>query len=278
MDELHGALMELVLMTLFVFFGCTAAIAAQFAAGAGVTAGVDVLLISFAFGFMILVLVSGFGSVSGGHINPAVTLALMMAKVCEVKRGIYYMVAQFAGALLGALLCYGATYGLSTSTIPIGAERPLSSAPGTPPYGLGVTTLNPWVSQLSGFILEMMGTILLCMTVLMVAVHKGNPFSPMAPHPIGFAVFVAHLALVPFTGCGINPARTFGPAVVAAVAGHQGAWGSWSWIYFVGPFSGSAVSVAIYHLFKSFKHFEERLEEDMTGKQQVGNKVGADSA
>ncbi len=278
MDELHGALMELVLMTLFVFFGCTAAIAAQFAAGAGVTAGVDVLLISFAFGFMILVLVSGFGSVSGGHINPAVTLALMMAKVCEVKRGIYYMVAQFAGALLGALLCYGATYGLSTSTIPIGAERPLSSAPGTPPYGLGVTTLNPWVSQLSGFILEMMGTILLCMTVLMVAVHKGNPFSPMAPHPIGFAVFVAHLALVPFTGCGINPARTFGPAVVAAVAGHQGAWGSWSWIYFVGPFSGSAVSVAIYHLFKSFKHFEERLEEDKTGNQQVGNKVGADSA
>ncbi len=273
MDELHGAMLELVLMTLFVFFGCTAAIAAQFAAGSGATAGVDVLLISFAFGFMILVLVSGFGSVSGGHINPAVTLALMLAKVCEVKRGIYYMVAQFAGALLGALLCYGATYGLSTT--PIGL-KPLSLAPGTPPYALGVTTLSPYVSQLSGFILEMMGTILLCMTVLMVAVHKGNPFSPMAPHPIGFAVFVAHLALVPFTGCGINPARTFGPAVVAAVAGHEGAWGSWSWIYFVGPFTGSAVSVAIYHIFKSFKHFEERLEEE--GKQQVGNKVGADSA
>ncbi len=277
MDELHGAVLELVLMTLFVFFGCTAAIAAQFAAGAGLTAGVDVLLISFAFGFMILVLVSGFGSVSGGHINPAVTLALMMAKVCEVKRGIFYMLAQFAGALLGALLCWGATYGLSTSTTPIGAAGPLSRAPGNPPYGLGVTTLNPWVSQLSGFILEMMGTVLLCMTVLMVAVHKGNPFSPMAPHPIGFAVFVAHLALVPFTGCGINPARTFGPAVVAAIAGHEGAWGSWSWIYFIGPFTGSAVSVAIYRVFKGFKHFEERLEEQQPGTE-VGNKVGADSA
>ncbi len=261
-------------MTLFVFFGCTSAIAAQFAAGSGATAGIDVLLISFSFGFMILVLVSGFGSVSGGHINPAVTLTLMLVKVCEIKRGVFYMVAQFLGAVLGALLCYGATYGLSSSTIPTDG-KPLLSPPGTPPYALGVTTLNPWVSQLSGFILEMMGTVLLCMTVLMVAVHKGNPFSPMAPHPIGFAVFVAHLALVPFTGCGINPARTFGPAVVAAIAGHSGAWGSWSWIYFVGPFTGSFVSVGIYKLFKSFKHFEERLEDE---KQEDGNKVVAESA
>ena len=76
----------------------------------------------------------------------------------------------------------------------------------------------------------------------------------MAPLAIGFAVFLGHLVLVPLTGCGINPARTFGPALVNSMAGNN-VWDDY-WIYFVGPFLASMVAAGIYKFI-----FEETEEE-----------------
>ena len=81
-----------------------------------------------------------------------------------------------------------------------------------------------------------MGTLVLCSTACMTAVHgkslaKGVPH--LAPLAIGFAVFLAHIVLVPLTGCGINPARTFGPALVNSFAGEK-VWEDSYWIYFIG--------------------------------------------
>ena len=148
---------------------------------------------------------------------------------------------------------------------------------GNPPYGLGVNGLNPDLSHLNGAVLEMMGTLILCLTVVMTAVHKkalsqGTP--NLAPLAIGLSVFLAHVVLVPLTGCGINPARTFGPAFVNLWAGNV-VWTSSYWIYFGGPLMGACIAAALYSLFKSDD--EEEGTEDVSSLEEPIVKIDDDT-
>lgn len=158
--------------------------------------------ISFAFGMSILCQAYSFGHISGGHFNPAVTYCLYMIGECELVQMACYMAAQFAGATIGSLLLWASVSEMNDDRGEIGAII------GNPPFGLGANGLNPALNQGNGFVLEFMGTLVLCVTVCMTAVSpkalaKGTPH--LAPLAIGFAVFLSHLVLVPLTGCGINP-------------------------------------------------------------------------
>lgn len=106
-----------------------------------------------------------------------------------------------------------------------------------PPFLLGANFVTDGEPLGSAFLIELMGTFLLVWTVLMTAVSKISIAGNLAPIAIGWSVMLAHLVLIPFTGCGINPARTFGPHIVIIMAGEKAGAAGW-WIFYTAPFVG----------------------------------------
>ncbi|GLT76062.1 hypothetical protein SLA2020_477430 [Shorea laevis] len=190
--------------------------------------GVGILGIAWAFGGMIFVLVYCTAGISGGHINPAVTFGLFLARKVSLVRAFLYMVAQCLGAICGC--------GLVKTFQKAYYKR----------HGGGANELNAGYSKGTGLGAEIIGTFVLVYTVFSATDPKRNARDShvpvLAPLPIGFAVFMVHLATIPITGTGINPARSFGAAVIY---GNDKAWDD-QWIFWVGPFIGAAIA-AFYH-------------------------------
>jgi len=190
--------------------------------------GVGLLGEAWAFGGMIFVLVYCISGISGGHVNPAVTFGMFLARKVSLSRAILYIVAQCLGALAGTALVKGIQGSFYAST------------------GGGANSVSPGYSKGSALLAEIIGTFVLVYTVFSATDpkrHARDSHIPvLAPLPIGFAVFVVHLATIPITGTSINPARSFGPAVMY---GHKKSWDD-LWIFWVGPLVGAAVAAA-YH-------------------------------
>ncbi|KAG2690184.1 hypothetical protein I3843_09G171900 [Carya illinoinensis] len=191
--------------------------------------GVGILGIAWAFGGMIFVLVYCTAGISGGHINPAVTFGLFLARKVSLVRAVLYMAAQCLGAVCGC-----------------GLVKAFQKAYYSK-YGGGANELADGYSKGTGLAAEIIGTFVLVYTVFSATDPKRNARDShvpvLAPLPIGFAVFMVHLATIPITGTGINPARSFGAAVMY---GKDKAWDD-QWIFWVGPFIGAAIA-AIYHV------------------------------
>jgi MIP family channel proteins len=244
---LKAAMAEFWGMTLFVYFGTGAVVSTGMflvdESGKPPVANVArIMPIATAFGISITILVFNLGHSSGGHINPAVSLALFMMQRISLARMLLYWLAQFTGAVLGSALLLGSTASISDSK--------LASVHGAgyPPFNLGACTLSPALSAANGLLFEIMGTMFLIFTVLYSAIDQRSfAASNLLPLPIGFTVWVVHIALIPWTGCGINPARVFGPAVVNSFAGND-EWGTTWWIYYVGPIIGTIIAVFVTRL------------------------------
>ncbi|GLU02486.1 hypothetical protein SLE2022_197350 [Rubroshorea leprosula] len=190
--------------------------------------GVGILGIAWAFGGMIFVLVYCTAGISGGHINPAVTFGLFLARKVSLIRAILYMVAQCLGAICGC-----------------GLVKAFQKAYYNK-YGGGANELAAGYNKGTGLGAEIVGTFVLVYTVFSATDPKRNARDShvpiLAPLPIGFAVFMVHLATIPITGTGINPARSLGAAVIY---NKDKAWDD-QWIFWVGPFIGAAIA-AFYH-------------------------------
>lgn len=190
--------------------------------------GVGVLGIAWAFGGMIFILVYCTAGISGGHINPAVTFGLFLARKVSLVRAVLYMCAQCLGAICGVALVKAFQSGFYDK------------------YGGGANGLSDGYSTGTGLAAEIIGTFVLVYTVFSATDPKRNARDShvpvLAPLPIGFAVFMVHLATIPITGTGINPARSLG---AAAVYNKAKAWDD-QWIFWVGPFIGAAIAAA-YH-------------------------------
>ncbi|KAH0469917.1 hypothetical protein IEQ34_001475 [Dendrobium chrysotoxum] len=191
-------------------------------------AGVGVLGIAWAFGGMIFILVYCTAGISGGHINPAVTFGLFLARKVSLVRALLYMVAQCLGAICGVGLVKGFQKAYYVR------------------YNGGANVLAPGYSKGTGLAAEIIGTFVLVYTVFSATDPKRSARDShvpvLAPLPIGFAVFMVHLATIPITGTGINPARSLGAAVIY---NKDKAWDD-QWIFWVGPFIGAAIAAA-YH-------------------------------
>ncbi|KAE9620554.1 putative major intrinsic protein [Lupinus albus] len=163
-----------------------------------------------------------------GHINPAVTFGLFVGRKVSLIRAFLYIVAQSAGAICGA----GLAKGFQRSYF----ER----------YGGGANFVQPGYNKGTALGAEIIGTFVLVYTVFSATDPKRNARDShvpvLAPLPIGFAVFMVHLATIPVTGTGINPARSFGSAVIY---NKDKIWDD-HWIFWVGPFIGAFVA-AVYH-------------------------------
>ncbi|XWS53272.1 hypothetical protein CRYUN_Cryun11dG0143200 [Craigia yunnanensis] len=190
--------------------------------------GVGILGIAWAFGGMIFILVYCTAGISGGHINPAVTFGLFLARKVSLIRAIMYMVAQCLGAICGC--------GLVKAFQKTHYNN----------YGGGANELQGGYNKGTGLGAEIIGTFVLVYTVFSATDPKRNARDShvpvLAPLPIGFAVFMVHLATIPITGTGINPARSFGAAVIY---NKEKAWDD-QWIFWFGPFIGAAIA-AFYH-------------------------------
>jgi MIP family channel proteins len=221
---------EFIAMTLFVFIGCGSAMSIAKAEGSA-----WVLQVSLAFGIAITVLAYTIGHYSGGHMNCAVTLGLVIVGNCSVMQGIGNLVAQLLGSVLGAKILWVAYSGIPNVSL----DRT---------GGLGTNTVGDGVPMVSALICEIVGTFLLMYVVLETAVNKANDVGNMAPLAIGFAVFLAHSVLIPIDGCSINPTRSFGPAIINQIMNPKsdGKAIQQLWIFFVGPLIGAALAAGVY--------------------------------
>jgi aquaporin Z len=182
--------------------------------------GVSLLGIALAHGLAIAVMVSALGAISGGHFNPAVTCGFVASGRMPVARGLVYLIAQLLGATLAALALVAA-YPAGPATI----------------VHLGTPSLAPALSGGAGVLLEALGTFFLVTVVFGTAVHPAAP--RIGGLAIGLTIAMDILAFGALTGAAMNPARAFGPAVVA------GAWRD-QWVYWVGPLIGGALAGALY--------------------------------
>jgi aquaporin-4 len=182
------------------------------------------LIISLAHGGAIGLMVYAFGHVSGAHINPAVTIPMIITKKIGVKDGIGYIVFQIIGAIIAA-------FTLKTIFPVLGAKVNFGTQ-GGPSALLGN-------SAMSGFALELVFTFFLVTVIFMTAVHKKAP-AGMYGLVIGGMIFLLHLVGIPLTGASMNPARTLGPALAS------GYW-DFHWIYWAGPIIGGIIAGLIMH-------------------------------
>ncbi|BFZ02854.1 hypothetical protein BsWGS_05893 [Bradybaena similaris] len=212
---LRPCLTEFFGVAIFVFIGTSAACSPLAVEG-----------VALAHGLTIALLVIGTGSISGAHLNPAVTLGIWIGGGIAPILAVLYVISQLIGAILGAAFALGVVgYSAYDKCNGGGHVLPDHIAPG------------------QAFLCEVLLTALLVTTVLVAAVDSSSKNS-LAPLAIGFAVTVDILAGATFSGASMNPARSFGPAVVV----HNSSVWSYHWIYWVGPAIGAIVAGLIYRL------------------------------
>lgn len=207
---------EFVGTLVLVLFGC----------GSAVLAGFDIvgqLGIALAFGLAIVAMAYGIGPVSGCHVNPAVSLAAFVAGRMSAKDMVLYWIAQFLGAVAGA-----AIIGLIAKTgfASLGANGFDAGSPGG--YGLQ-----------AALIFEIVATAIFVVVILGVTGEKGHgAFAGLA---IGLTLAVIHIVGIQVTGVSVNPARSFGPAVLQG-----GEALSQVWAFFVGPLIGAVIGALLF--------------------------------
>jgi MIP family channel proteins len=184
----------------------------------------DSLATPLAFGLALLVVAAAIGHVSGGHVNPAVTLGLAVIGRFPWRYVPAYLLAQVVGAVLGALATW-VTYG----------------DPGRLQANLAATIPATGVGAVQALVVEALVTFVLVLAVVSVATDERVP-PALAPLAVGAALAVGVLVAGPVTGGAVNPVRALGPALVAGQF-------TGLWIYLVGPLVGGVLAAVVYDRF-----------------------------
>jgi aquaporin Z len=201
--------------TYVLVLGGTAAIVSAAAGGAPS----NILIVAFAFGLALISGLYAFGEVSGGHYNPAVSLAMVLDGRMDPLSMAGYWVAQIVGGTLASLTLLAAT---STEAV-----------------ASTMTTFGAGVEAWEAFLLEVVFTAIFVAVVLKATKSAKSGMTVFLG--IGLTLTMIHLVLIPFTGTSVNPARSLGPAIVAGVWNDQ-------WAYWIAPLVGAAVGWGAYKL------------------------------
>jgi aquaporin Z len=197
----------------------------------GQSAAAGVVTTGLAFGLVLIALAYAIGPISGCHINPAVTLGFFAAGRMKLVEAVSYMVAQVAGALVGALILWQILAdipGYGRHTIGLGTDG----------YGgASLTHLN----QSGAFVTEVVLTFIF-VTVVLFATHKAA-IQGAAGLAIGMALAVVHFIGIPLTGTSVNPARSLGPALIVG-----GTPLGQVWLFIVAPLVGAVIAAAVHLL------------------------------
>jgi MIP family channel proteins len=219
---LSAYLAELIGTFLLVFF-ISSVVVLFVATGNQSQFGSDFAVVGLVHAFLLFGLIVMFGVASGGHFNPAVTLAAAAIKRISPVDAAIYMLAQLSGGVLGALLAKGLLLDEGRAT------------------HYGAATVSPILgSNFRGSIIEAVGTFCLVLVIL-AAVYSKKSLKDWAPLAIGTTLGFIVMVGGPLTGGSFNPARWFGPALVS------NEWGG-VWPYLVGPIVGSLLAAVVYKL------------------------------
>jgi MIP family channel proteins len=222
----RAAVAEFIAMTLFVWVGCGTAMSMAKKEGSA-----WILQVSLAFGLMITVLAYTVGHYSGAHVNGAVTLSLWVSGRIGIGQMICNIIAQCAGAVLGAFI-------LETM---YGPDRDCTG-------GLGTNAVAEGWKKEGALLGEIMGTFLLVYVVHETCLNQmGQDTSSLAPLAIGLSVFLAHCVLIPIDGCSINPTRSFGPALVCSMSRKGTNPFRDMWIFVLGPCIGALTASLVFY-------------------------------
>src|SRR3954447_5228503 len=181
------------------------------------------VVVALAFGLILLALAYSLGPVSGCHVNPAVTLGLLLRKGISSSEAVGYWIAQFLGAILGAA----------------GLKFMVSAGGVTDQTGaLGTNNWGPAINMGGDFLLEVILTFLLVLVVLLVTHRAAAPgFAGLA---IGLVLTAIHLVGIPLDGTGVNPARSLGPALFNGGEGLRHVW-----LYILAPLVGAVLAAFV---------------------------------
>ncbi|MCM1292101.1 MAG: aquaporin [Bacteroides sp.] len=206
--------------------------------GAGTNGSIGVLGVGICFGLVLICLCYAIGSVSGCHVNPAVSFAMLISGKMSCKDFCGYVVAQLIGAAIGGGLLFWLT-----QSAPDFAFGGITKIDGTVTGTLAANTLQSGASPVLAMIAEVLLTMFFVFVILCATDEKkgaGN-FAGIA---IGIALGLVNIVGIGVDNCSVNPARSFGPALFSEGAG---AWGDF-WIMVAGPLAGAALAVVLYRL------------------------------
>lgn len=212
-----------------VLFGCGAAAVAG-ATTLGGLSGLGLLGVALAFGLSVVVFAYAIGGISGCHINPAVTIGVLVAGKISATDAVVYIVAQLIGALLGAFILQQILGGQ------LAGFSPGEWAYGSNGWGKGYQ--NEYGTT-AAFLTEAVLTFIFLFVILATTSKVGN--STMAGLAIGLTLVLIHLFAIPITGTSVNPARSFGPALLA---GGQAL--SQLWLFIVAPIVGAIIAAVVW--------------------------------
>ncbi len=220
MNSIKKYIAEFIGTFVLVLFACgTAAVV-----GCSASAGTGYLLTALAFGLVIVAMAYSIGNISGCHINPAVSIAMLVSKKLSAKDFAGYVVAQFLGAIAGAAV-------LSAL---VGADS-----------GLGANALYDNSVGLS-ILVEIILTFVFVIAILGVTSKESN--GAVAGIVIGLTLTLVHILGISFTGTSVNPARSFGPALLVGGEALSNVW-----VFIVAPLIGGILAAAVYGFLSSGK-------------------------
>src|SRR4051794_31253729 len=218
---------EVVGTAILVFIGAGSVPLTVLLTGSNPFGSAELSTISFAFAFAIFAAIYAVGHISGCHINPAVTIALLATRKIDGATAGAYIVAQVVGAFLGAALTLIILTGNDPQTL-----------------GLGAVGVNAKAGNVVGFLAEVIGTAILVFTVFGAAVSGKAP-AGFAGIAIGFIVYGIIILVGPITGAALNPARQIGPDVLGTLIGAKSHL-SELWVYIAGPIVGGLGGAFLY--------------------------------
>ncbi len=200
----------------------------------------SLLVVPFGFGLGLLAAMAIFGHVSGGHFNPAVTLAALLDGRVDVVGAIGYWIAQVVGAIVASLMILE-----------------IFTSQGQQVVAATMTSGGSGIGDGVAFAVEAIMTAILVAVIL--TVTRTQP--TIAPLVIALTLMVIHFAVIPISGSSVNPARSLGPAIVSGrlLGGQTGLW-----VYLAGPLLGSLIGWGAYRFFSppEEEEEEEELEEE----------------
>jgi aquaporin TIP len=201
----------------------------------------SILGVAFAHGLAIAVMASAVGHISGAHFNPAVTFGFLVTGRMNPLLAACYWVAQFAAAVFAAaVLKWIFPNGLVDAN------------------ALGTPRISDQIGTARGLAMEIVLTVFLVWVIFATAADPGGTFKSIAGLAIGLTITMDILVGGPLTGAAMNPARAFGPQLVA------GEWAN-AWVYFVGPLAGAAFAALLYDWLYLRRRYVEPVGPPETG-------------
>ena len=226
MENLKKYCAEFIGTCVLVVLGCGTAMLV----GCDAANGGGYILTALAFGLVIVGMAYCVGNISGCHINPAVSLGVLISGGISVREFIGYVISQCLGAFAGA--------GLLAAIFSLGGVHDMTGGFGSN----GLAGVNG--SAIAGLLVEAVLTFIFVLTILGVTSKKAGHGS-FGGLVIGFTLTLVHILGIGLTGTSVNPARSFGPALVALFAGHAEPIGQ-LWVFIVGPVVGAAIAAVGY--------------------------------